>query len=69
MSGFSLHEGVRMLGKSDLVFLLHRCWAYCPKVTLLIGMIYQSREIAVTLNQRFGVIFFYRVTFFPVVPP
>ena len=27
MSGFSLHEGVRRLSKSDLVFSLIRCWA------------------------------------------
>ena len=29
MSGFLLHKGVRLLGKSDLVFSLNCCWAYC----------------------------------------
>ena len=29
MSGFLLQKGVRLLGKSDLVFSLNRCWANC----------------------------------------
>ena len=35
MSGFSLHEGVRILCKSDLVFSLHRCWAYFTSINIL----------------------------------
>ena len=32
MSVFSLHKGVRLLGKSDFVFSLNLCWAYCCSV-------------------------------------
>ena len=35
MSGFSLHKGVRLLGKSDLVFSLNCCWANCTDAMLM----------------------------------
>ena len=56
MSGFSSYEGVRMLGKSDLVFSLHRCWAYCGGVVTWLCSVFCTRATPgfVLLGEHLG---------------